>query len=82
MDDWKVAEYTDEEIEIIRGKEVHIAFFNNDPEGRKNARVAVAAPAMKKALELVREIFADDSHLRRFPGVWAVVDKALAGTTV
>jgi len=78
MDDWEVAEYTDDQIEVIRGKEVHIGFFNNDPEGRKNAHLASAAPDMRDALLVVRNRFADDEHLRRFPVVWEIVERALA----
>ena len=49
-----------------------------DLEQCANAELIAAAPELLAALELVKASFSDDSHLRRYPAIWQMVNDAIA----
>ena len=74
-------------ISIDAPQYIGIAFIN--PQGNHNsgipcraesanARLIAAAPELLAALELIKASFCEDSHLRRYPVIWQMVDNTIA----
>ena len=51
---------------------------NQEIECAANAELIAAASELLAALELVKASFSDDSHLRRYPAIWQMVNDTIA----